>query len=367
LENQGNLSDDFPKSIKYSFLLKRQVMGIFSGILASGLGGSSAGALGWPMKLMKKFKFEQIWLCGMLFGLLFLPWSVTLLFCPNALDAYLGVDFSVILKSNLFSLAWGVGNVLMGISIVRIGVSLSFAILSGIGIPLGVIVPMIFKGSGIFQQAPDLNSRAGLIILCATVLMLVGVFFVALAGFGRDKMLQNNNKKSSGFFGGLLMCVISGICSVGPSFAFIYSQAPIRQAMLDRGAREFPAAIAVWTLVMFFGVLVNIIYPAVLLTKNKSWHILKQSPKEIGLSFIVGFNLFLAFAMWFQGMLLLGPLGGSLGFGIYFIFQILAAQGLGWVSGEWRNVHGRPIRQMFIAVAILVCAAAIMAYAGTLA
>lgn len=341
-------------------------MGILSGILTAGLGGSSAGALGWPMKLMKNFKFEQIWLPGMLFGLLFLPWAVTLIFCPNAIEAYLSIDFWVILKSNLFSLAWGIGNVLLGISLVRIGASLSFAILSGIGIPLGVIVPMIFKGSGIFQQAPDLNSPAGLVILSATALMLVGVFFVAFAGFGRDKMLQHNDMKSGGFRGGLIMCVISGICSVGPAFAFVYSQAPIRNAMLERGAAEWPATIAVWALGMFFGVLVNVIYPVILLNKKKTWHILKENPKEIGLSLIVGFNLFLAFALWGLGMLLLGPLGGSLGFGIYFAFQILAAQGLGWLSGEWRGVHGKPIRQMIFAIVILVCAAAIMAYAATL-
>ena len=341
-------------------------MALLSGILVSGAGGASAGALSWPMKLMKKFDFEQTWFPGMLFGLILLPWLVTLCFCPNAIEAYGSVDIGIIIKSNLFSLAWGIGNVLLGISLVRIGASLSFAILSGVGIPLGVIVPMIFKGTGRFQDAADLNSPAGHVILIATVLMLVGVVFVALAGFGRDKMLDKKDEKEGGFLGGLIMCVISGICSVGPAFAFVYSQAPIRNAMLERGASEWPAAIAVWALGMLLGVLVNIFYPAFLLTKNKTWNVLKENPKEIGLSLIVGFNLFLAFALWFMGMLLLGPLGASIGFGIYFALQILAAQGLGWISGEWKGVHGRPIWQMGTAVVILVGAAAVMAYASTM-
>ena len=341
-------------------------MALLSGILVSGAGGASAGALSWPMKLMKKFDFEQTWFPGMLFGLIFLPWVVTFAFCPNAIDAYGSVDIGIIIKSNLFSLAWGIGNVLLGISLVRIGASLSFAILSGVGIPLGVIIPMIFKGTGRFQEAADLNSPAGHVILIATVLMLVGVVFVVLAGFGRDKMLDKKDEREGGFLGGLIMCVISGICSVGPAFAFVYSQAPIREAMLERGASEWPAAIAVWAMGMLLGVLVNILYPAFLLTKNKSWNVLKENPKEIGLSLVVGFNLFLAFALWFMGMLLLGPLGASIGFGIYFALQILAAQGLGWISGEWKGVHGKPIWQMGTAVVILVGAAAIMAYASTL-
>ncbi len=341
-------------------------MALISGILVAGLGGASAGALSWPMKLMKRFGFEQTWFPGMLFGLFFLPWLITLMFCPNAIDAYRSVDTEVIVRSNLFSLAWGIGNVLLGISLVRIGASLSFAILSGIGIPLGVIVPMVFKGTGRFQEAADLNSPAGHVILVATLLMLVGVVFVAQAGFGRDKMLEKKDERSGSFLGGLIMCIISGFCSVGPAFAFVYSQAPIRNAMLERGAGEWPSAIAVWALGMFLGALINVVYPALRLTRNKSWNVLKENPNEIGLSLIVGLNLFLAFALWFQGMLLLGPLGGSVGFGIYFALQILAAQGLGWISGEWRGVHGKPVYQMLTAVSVLVVAAGIMAYASTL-
>ena len=341
-------------------------MGLLSGIVVAGLGGVSAGALSWPMKLMKKYGFEQCWFPGMLFGLFILPWAVTLIFCPNAIEAYRSVDPAVIVKSNLFSLAWGIGNGLLGVSLVRIGASLSFAILSGVGIPLGVIVPMIFKGTGKFQEAADVNSPAGLTILAATVLMLVGVVFVALAGFGRDKMLDKKAERSGGFLGGLIMCVISGFCSVGPAFAFVYSQGPIREAMLDRGAPQWPAAISVWALGMFFGGLVNLVYPAILMTKRRSWHVIKESPKETGLSLIVGLNLFLAFSLWFQGAILLGPMGASVGFGIYFAMQILAAQGLGLISGEWRGVHGKPAMQMCAAVAIIVLAAGIMAYASTL-
>ncbi len=338
------------------------------GILVAALGGTSAGALGWPMKLQKKFKFEHCWFPGMIFGLFFLPWVITLLFCPNAIEAYRSVNISYIIKSNLFSLAWGIGNVLMGLSLVRIGASLTFAILSGIGIPLGVIIPMVMKGTGLFQDAPNLNSPAGYAILAATGFMLIGVMFVAFAGFGRDKMLDKSDVKSGsgGFSGGLIMCVISGFCSVGPSFAFIYSQEPIIKAMTERGAPDWPAAISVWAMGMIFGGLVNVVYPAYLMSKNRSWKVLTESKKEIGLSLIVGMNLFLAFGLMFQGMLMLGPLGASVGFGIYFVMQIIGAQALGLISGEWRGVKGKPISQMLTAIGLLLVGACIMGWAATL-
>lgn len=341
-------------------------MAFVSGILVAGLGGTAAGALNWPMKLMKRFNFEQCWFVGMVFGLLVVPWAVTLIFCPHAIEAYRSVELTVIIKSNLFSLAWGIGNVLLGISLVRIGASLSFAVLSGVGVPLGAIIPMVFKGSGMFKGAPGLNSRTGTVILLGTALMLVGVILVALAGFGREKMLGKGKGVDGGFLAGLIMCVIAGICSVGPSFAFVYSQDPIRSAMLQRGAGEWPAAVAVWALGMLLGAMVNVAYPAILMSRKKSWSVIGESSRELALSLIVGLNLFLAFSLWFSGMLLLGPMGGSVGFGIYFALQILGAQGLGLISGEWRGVRGRPVTQMCAAVAILTLAAAVMAYASTL-
>jgi len=47
--------------------------------------------------------------------------------------------------------------------------------------------------------------------------------------------------------------------------------------------------------------------------------------------------------------------------------QIVATQGVGFVSGEWRQVSGRPRQLMLFAVVILLIAAIIMAYGNTLA
>ena len=62
---------------------------------------------------------------------------------------------------------------------------------------------------------------------------------------------------------------------------------------------------------------------------------------------------------WFQGML---PLGASVGFGIYFVLQIIGGQALGLISGEWHGVKGKPVRQMFRAVALLMAGVCIMGW-----
>jgi hypothetical protein len=67
-----------------------------------------------------------------------------------------------------------------------------------------------------------------------------------------------------------------------------------------------------------------------------------------------------------KGMLLLGPLGASVGFGVQQAMQMLGGQTVGFASGEWRGINGTPRHQMYLAIAVLIAAAVVMAYGNTL-
>jgi hypothetical protein len=68
-----------------------------------------------------------------------------------------------------------------------------------------------------------------------------------------------------------------------------------------------------------------------------------------------------------KGMLLLGALGASVGFGIQQATQMLGNQGVGFISGEWSGVFGTPRKQMYLAITFLITAAIVLAYGNTLA
>src|SRR2546426_2712793 len=112
------------------------------GFLLVTIAGLGTGSIAWPIKVMRRFQFEQWWFIGMLMGLVVVPWTVTLIFVPNPLAAYRGVDPLLLVKSNLFATCWGVANVLYGICVVRIGAALTGAILTAFGVAVGVTVPM---------------------------------------------------------------------------------------------------------------------------------------------------------------------------------------------------------------------------------
>ncbi len=403
------------------------------GLLAVAAGGLIMGSGVWPFKLMRKFQFEHWWFVGMLVGLIVMPWAITLAGCPHALASLSDVPLWAIVKGNLFSIGWGIANVLCGVCFVRIGVALTGAILAGLGVSLGAIVPMVFKGSGMFASAPDLWTSAGLTVCAGVALMLCGVIVASVAGFGRDRELKKLQQTSGSFFTGLIMTVLAGVLSACISFAFVYSQGPvvsrlsivapgsdiavtvsghkelsgkhavaadgtiaigglapvavgnvravdaarrIAERLKTESVREaevlvetgsMPATFGAMAVGLFGGALVNIGYAVYLLTRNRSWGVLGQSGKETLLAVVIGINFSLASTLMGKGMLLLGALGASVGFGIQQAMQMTGGQLLGFISGEWRGVHGKPRMQMYTAIAILIVAATIMAVGNTLA
>ena len=233
------------------------------------------------------------------------------------------------------------------------------------GAAVGVLTPMIFKASGVFQKSPDLSSASGLIVVAGVAVLVVGVTLAAWAGVGRERLLRKAGRagqsRSGGLAAGLMMVIVAGVLSAGWGFAFAYSQDPIIKAMKAQGASELAANIGVWAFALSGAVLPNLLYPAWLLTRNRSWGLLWAHPGEIGLSVIYGVLFFAPSVLLGRGMLLLGAVGGL--------------RGRGDRSGNldsWRPDAGlpqrrmarrscAPRRRMYAAIVLLLAALAVMA------
>jgi len=336
---------------------------LITGIIVTTVAGLLTGICPWPLKFIRQFKYEHWGFFSMLTGFVLAPWIITLSFCPNAITAIQTVGWVTLVKSNLFSLSWGIANILYLLCLVRIGVSLTYGIMTGIAVSVGVVIPMIFKGSGQFENAPDLFSSSGIVVLAGVAIMVIGVVGISVAGSLREKHFSNSGKKDSKRFRiGLVMVILSGFLSAGMSFSFVYGQGPIMEAMKVHGAGDVAANIAVWAVAISAGALINIIYPLILMMRNRNWNVILKHPIEIVWSFAFGLTLFAGFAMLGKGMLLLGVLGASVGFGIQQVMQVLGGQSVGLLKGEWKGISGRAPKLMVVAISILIVAAIVMAY-----
>ena len=323
----------------------------------------SAGIVGgcWaaPIKLMRVYAFEH-WLFLMaLIGQLILPWLVTFLLCPEVVASISDIPAVVFVKANFFSMAWGIANILYGICLARIGFSLTIGIMTGIGLPIGVIVPMLLKGSGKFADAPSLLSSAGMIILIGITIMLFAVVLSVLAGYGREQSsIQRTGRR---FTLGLVIAGVIGVLQIGLVFAFVYSQGPITEALIRHGAEITGASFGVWAFAMPGGAATNIAFAIYLMSNKKSWRVLTANPHDLCIGLVVGLGFFLVFALMGAGMRLLGPLGPSVGFGVIQAFQIISSQVLGFVLGEWRETNSESKNLMLASVGIMLVAVVVMA------
>jgi hypothetical protein len=126
------------------------------------------------------------------------------------------------------------------------------------------------------------------------------------------------------------------------------------------------AAFPVWALVACSGALLNLIYPMIIMTKNKSWGVLLTNWPEFGLTLIMGIQTALALTLPGKGILMMGALGGAIGNGIQQAMQMAGGQGVGFISGEWKGVYGKPRWQLFVAIALLLVASYILIYSKSL-
>jgi len=320
--------------------------------------GIAVGLFAAPIKCMKKYRFEHWAFINAIAALIVLPWGLAITLCPRLADALGQVPMAAYLKANLWSLAWGAANVLCGLCLVRIGVSLTMGLLTGVGLPVGILLPMVLKGSGQFATAPSLFSPTGFALLALTLVLVSSVALMAIAGFEREK----NGLMTQGFFrGGLLMAIAAGFLQVGLSFAFVYSQGPLMEALKAGGAGESGAIAAVWAVTLPGGALVNVLFPLSLM-------ISRQNAKT--LLYLKDFFLTLAMSLLFvtcllcmgNGMRMMGALGASLGFGLYQGFQTLSSQAVGVISGEWKGAAVRTKVLMLSAVILMLAAVSAMAF-----
>ncbi len=133
------------------------------------------------MKYARKWAWENTWLAWTVFALVVLPAAAAVVTIPNLLMVYRSVTQEIILEVCGFGAGWGVAQVLFGLAVDMIGITLTFSIVLGTSAALGCLIPMVTL------HRESLNSTAGYAVLGSIALVLSGVTLCAIAGRLRDR------------------------------------------------------------------------------------------------------------------------------------------------------------------------------------
>ena len=328
--------------------------GIAIVVLAAILNGSFAA----PSKRMTGWQWENSWLLFAFSGLLVVPWIVTFATVPNLVDVFGGASSATLIRVVLFGVAWGTGATLFGLGISRVGMALGFALILGITASFGSLFPLAIL------HPEQLSRSRGLGLILGTIVMTVGLVFLARAGQIRERDLSQNSS-ASGFTIGLVICVFSGIFSSMLNFSFLFGD-ELRLRALGTGASAAMAANPIWALTVTGGFFANLVYCVYLLGCNHTWSVYR---KRGSLTYwLLGISMGL---LWFSGTVLygvgansLGALGGIVGWPIFMTLDIIVALFWGAVSGEWKGASPRAVAYCWVGVAILLLSIGVISAAN---
>lgn len=322
-------------------------------------GGLLQGMIFAPMPYLKRWAWENIWLMYASFAYLLLPWVFAFWTVPSLFDVYARTPPGALLRTVIFAVFWGLAVVMAGLGVYILGLALAYGIIFGLQTSIGALVPLIG------QHREQLFTRAGRGTISGILLLTVAVVLFTHAGRHRERILQVRSGQAEmdtglvrkgRFIPGLIVCVLCGV--LGPLFniAFAYG-IEIQKVAISYGATPTSAPNAVWLVVANVGYLPSFIYVLYLLFKNRSWGLFRQASFKywlttpgMGAMWIVGTVLYGA------GAIKMGPLGPAIGWPVYLSGMVLMATFWGFLTGEWRGIHGRPIQLQVSGLIILVAA-----------
>src|SRR5712692_4805654 len=136
------------------------------------MSGAMVGSAMVPIRFMRKYQFENYWAVYNLMGTVLIPWGLAFAAVPNLLGVYRQLPASTLLMPPLFGFSWGIASTLGGRCISRIGLSLTIALISGIGASAGALIPLLYFSPQTFL------TRAGAFLLLGVAIMIIGLVIV---------------------------------------------------------------------------------------------------------------------------------------------------------------------------------------------
>jgi len=330
------------------------------GLMLVFVGGMLNGSFAAPMKRLSAWRWENTWLVYSLTGVLILPWVIALATVPHLAGVLQQSSSTVLAKVALFGFAWGIGGVLFGQGIARVGLALGFAVILGITSSFGSLLPLAIL------HPDQLGTRHGLALIAGTLVMTLGLALLAVAGKRREREQAPGatTAERSGFGVGLVICILSGVFSSMANFAFVFGE-EMRQLSLHAGASTSMSGNGIWALAVGCGFLPNAAYCVYLLNKNHTWGVFLK--KSGGAGYVMGATLM--GVLWYCGLVVygmgtdaLGALGKIVGWPEFMSIDIIAGILWGFFSGEWKGASRAALSYCLAGIAALFFAIGVISF-----
>jgi L-rhamnose-H+ transport protein len=335
----------------------------WSGLALVVVGGAMGGSFTVPLKYVRGWAWEKTWLFYSIVGMVIVPWMIVAWAVPNPASVFSGVATRELVTTALFGAGWGIGSVLFGLGVARVGTAMAFAIVVSMTATLGSLIPLAIL------HPSELSSARTLWLLLGLAIVLVGLALCARAGFLKeaaekvgtpakeDASKNSISTAASGFLGGLLICLVAGVTSPMFNFSVAFGGNIQREAE-QRGAEAAIASVAVIAVTVSAGFLTNAFYCLYLLRRNRSLRSAPGSPVLANTALVILMGLLWMLGMFFYGVgaSRMGDRGPVLGWPLFMTLMVLMGNFWGTVTGEWKHSGHRAYLLLQLGNAAMVAA-----------
>lgn len=325
------------------------------------LAGFLQGTFVLPMTMTKKWEWEHTWATFSLLGMLIFNWILAFIFIPDILSIYGSVPSGDMLILILFGAGWGIGAILFGLGMDKLGMALGYPVIMGLIASLGALIPLV-----IFFPETLLKAK-GLILISGTGLAITGIIFCSRGGARKQPEGSGKEGFRSGAFAvGLSIAIFAGILSCFPNVGMAFAAQLIEAARLQ-GVSDTFAGNTVWALFFTVGFMVNFAYCLYLMIRRRSLkeYFNPESLRNVGLSAVMSLIWIGSFYLYGMSAAKLGKWGIIVGWPLYICISIVVGNLWGIWRGEWKNAPGKARTLLNTGIVILLVAVIIIAISNS--
>jgi L-rhamnose-H+ transport protein len=334
-------------------------MPLLTGFLLVLLAGLLQGTFVLPMTLVRQWSWEHTWATFSLLGMFVFNWIITLVLVPNIFAVYGASPPRDLAILALFGMGWGVGAVLFGLGMDRLGMALGYPIIMGLIASLGALIPLLV----FFPQT--LLTTKGLVLLAGTALVILGIVLCSIGGSRRAPSGGTSTTgRSAAFTVGLAIAILAGILSCLPNIGMAFA-GNVTKAAQKLGVSQASSGNTVWALLFTLGCVANLAYCLYLMISKKTlrqyWN--RETSRNLGLSGLMALMWIGSFYLYGAGAAKLGRWGAVVGWPLFISISIVVGNIWGLWRGEW---HGAPaIARRWLNLGLLVLIGAVITVAAS--
>lgn len=326
-------------------------MQLFFGLFLVLLAAILQGTFILPMTMVDGWSWEHTWATFSLLGMFVLNWIIILLLVPQIFAVYATSPTHDLVVLALFGMGWGLGAVLFGLGMEKLGMALGYPIIMGLIAGLGAMIPLL-----VFS--PPVPPMEKALVVLGTALVILGIVVCSIGGARRSSSDDSAGAtNASAFKAGLVIAILAGVLSCLPNIGVAFGGNVIHAAA-KLEVSTLASGNTVWALLFTFGCVVNLAYCFYLIVRRKTLnqYFSRAAPRNLGLSALMATMWIGSFYLYGAGATRLGHLGVVMGWPLFISLSILVGNVWGLSRGEWKKSPPKARRLLNQGLGILMAA-----------